>query len=103
MYVDMGDLDPEDREARSRFTSDQLIATAQRIIHPYSLDVKEIAWWSVYEVGQRVAARFDDLDANAAPDASPRIFIAGDACHTHSAKAGQGMNVSMQDTFNLGW
>src|SRR5699024_1169593 len=26
-----------------------------------------------------------------------------DACHTHSAKAGQGMNVSMQDTFNLGW
>ncbi|MDO5662557.1 MAG: FAD-dependent monooxygenase, partial [Brachybacterium sp.] len=33
----------------------------------------------------------------------PRVFIAGDACHTHSAKAGQGMNVSMQDTFNLGW
>ncbi|MCB0643454.1 MAG: FAD-dependent monooxygenase, partial [Phaeodactylibacter sp.] len=25
------------------------------------------------------------------------------ACHTHSPKAGQGMNVSMQDTFNLGW
>ena len=23
--------------------------------------------------------------------------------HTHSPKAGQGMNVSMQDTFNLGW
>ena len=33
----------------------------------------------------------------------PRVFIAGDACHTHSAKAGQGMNVSMQDGFNLGW
>jgi len=31
------------------------------------------------------------------------VFIAGDACHTHSAKAGQGMNVSMQDTYNLGW
>jgi phenol 2-monooxygenase len=31
------------------------------------------------------------------------VFIAGDACHTHSAKAGQGMNVSMQDAFNLGW
>jgi hypothetical protein len=30
-------------------------------------------------------------------------FIAGDACHTHSPKAGQGMNVSMQDAFNLGW
>jgi phenol 2-monooxygenase (NADPH) len=31
------------------------------------------------------------------------VFIAGDACHTHSPKAGQGMNVSMQDAFNLGW
>jgi phenol 2-monooxygenase (NADPH) len=33
----------------------------------------------------------------------PNVFIAGDACHTHSPKAGQGMNVSMQDAFNLGW
>ena len=33
----------------------------------------------------------------------PRVFITGDACHTHSAKAGQGMNVSMQDGCNLGW
>src|SRR5581483_3543600 len=32
-----------------------------------------------------------------------RVFIAGDACHTHSAKAGQGMNVSMADAWNLGW
>jgi phenol 2-monooxygenase len=31
------------------------------------------------------------------------VFIAGDACHTHSAKAGQGMNVSMADAWNLGW
>src|SRR5699024_3886235 len=33
----------------------------------------------------------------------PRVFLTGDACHTHSAKAEQGMNVSMQDGFNLGW
>ena len=32
-----------------------------------------------------------------------RIFLAGDAIHTHSPKLGQGMNVSMQDTYNLGW
>ena len=37
------------------------------------------------------------------PTRLPRVFIAGDACHTHSAKAGQGMNVSMNDTWNLGW
>src|SRR5260370_36038768 len=33
----------------------------------------------------------------------PRGFIAGDSCHTHSAKAGQGMNVSMNDSWKLGW
>jgi phenol 2-monooxygenase len=32
-----------------------------------------------------------------------RIFIAGDACHTHSPKAGQGMNASMADGHNIGW
>jgi phenol 2-monooxygenase len=32
-----------------------------------------------------------------------RVFLAGDAVHTHSPKAGQGMNVSMQDTYNLCW
>jgi phenol 2-monooxygenase len=37
------------------------------------------------------------------PGRIPRVFIAGDACHTHSAKAGQGMNVAMADAFNLGW
>ena len=31
------------------------------------------------------------------------MFIAGDACHTHSPKAGQGMNASMNDTHNLVW
>ena len=35
--------------------------------------------------------------------ANERIFLAGDAIHTHSPKAGQGMNVSMQDSYNLGW
>jgi phenol 2-monooxygenase len=57
----------------------------------------------VYQVGQRVTDRFDDVPADQAGTRLPHVFIAGDACHTHSAKAGQGMNVSMQDTFNLGW
>jgi phenol 2-monooxygenase len=33
----------------------------------------------------------------------PRVFIAGDACHTPPGANGQGMNVSMQDAFNLDW
>jgi len=102
-YVDLGDVDPENRAMVKQITVDQIIATAQRILHPYTLDVKEVAWFSVYEVGQRLTDRFDDSLAGDGSDREPRVFIAGDACHTHSAKAGQGMNVSMQDAFNLGW
>jgi phenol 2-monooxygenase/3-hydroxybenzoate 4-monooxygenase len=57
----------------------------------------------VYEIGQRICDGYDDVPAEEAARRAPRVFIAGDACHTHSPKAGQGMNFSMQDTFNLGW
>ena len=103
LYVDLGEIDPSAPQARSRFTIDGIVEAAQRIIRPYRFDVKEIAWWSVYEVGQRIAERFDDVPAEQRESRTPRVFIAGDACHTHSAKAGQGMNVSIQDGFNLGW
>ncbi|MFJ7884548.1 FAD-binding monooxygenase [Pseudomonas sp. NPDC096917] len=102
-YVDLGDVHAQDRERVRNTSVEQLIATAQRVLHPYTLDVKEVAWFSVYEVGQRLTERFDDSLSTDGREREPRIFIAGDACHTHSAKAGQGMNVSMQDAFNLGW
>ena len=57
----------------------------------------------MYEIGQRLCDKFDDVAHGAIDERLPRVFIAGDACHTHSPKAGQGMNVSMQDGFNLGW
>ncbi|SAK52444.1 FAD-binding monooxygenase [Caballeronia temeraria] len=102
-YVDLGEVTAENRDAIKQITVDRIIQTAQRILHPYTLDVKEVAWFSVYEVGQRLTDRFDDALAADGTSREPRVFIAGDACHTHSAKAGQGMNVSMQDGFNLGW
>jgi phenol 2-monooxygenase len=57
----------------------------------------------VYEIGQRLCDKFDDVPVGETAGRLPRVFIAGDACHTHSAKAGQGMNVSMADAWNLGW
>jgi phenol 2-monooxygenase (NADPH) len=82
---------------RREVTPERLAKVANRIMHPYTLEVKDVGWWSVYEIGQRLCDRFDD---GGRPS---RVFIAGDACHTHSAKAGQGMNVSMADAWNLGW
>lgn len=103
LYVDLGVVDPDRRDDVRQIPSDHLIAVAQKVLHPYTLDVKDIVWFSVYEVGQRVTDKFDDVPADRVATQLPHVFIAGDACHTHSAKAGQGMNVSMQDAFNLGW
>lgn len=103
LYVELAKLDAGERVANRNITADDVIAKAQRILKPYTLEVKEIAWWSVYEIGQRLTDKFDDVPEAEIATLLPRIFIAGDACHTHSPKAGQGMNVSMQDAFNLGW
>jgi phenol 2-monooxygenase len=103
LYIELDKLDANERVANRNITSDHLIAAARRILHPHTLDVKEVAWWSVYEIGQRLCDKFDDVPEADVASRLPCVFIAGDACHTHSPKAGQGMNVSMQDGFNLGW
>src|SRR5712672_1817464 len=103
IYVELDKLNENERVSSRNITVDYVIAAAQRILHPYTLEVKEVAWWSVYEIGQRLCDKFDDVPEEEIETRSPRVFIAGDACHTHSPKAGQGMNVSMQDSFNLGW
>jgi phenol 2-monooxygenase len=103
LYIELDKLSANERISSKKISADQLIGTAKRIFHPYALDVKEVIWHSVYEIGQRLCSRFDNLTAEEALSKHPNIFIAGDACHTHSPKAGQGMNVSMQDGFNLAW
>ncbi|KAK5127720.1 hypothetical protein LTR08_004312 [Meristemomyces frigidus] len=102
-YIELDKLKQDERIASKNVTAEVLIDRAQRIFAPFNFEVKHIAYWSVYEVGQRLTDHFDDVPKPQRSQRTPRVFIAGDACHTHSAKAGQGMNVSMNDTFNLGW
>ncbi|MDP2609113.1 MULTISPECIES: FAD-dependent monooxygenase [unclassified Oceanobacter] len=99
LYIELDKLKENERVARNEMTADVLIAGANRIMQPYTIDVKEVAWWSVYEIGQRITTAFDD----STPERPARVFLAGDACHTHSPKAGQGLNTSVMDTWNLGW
>ncbi|RPD57189.1 hypothetical protein L226DRAFT_511051 [Lentinus tigrinus ALCF2SS1-7] len=90
-------VDPKTgRVDKDRTSPAKLIEEAKRILKPYRLDTGDgkVTWWTVYVVGQRVATRYSIND---------RAFIAGDACHTHSPKAGQGLNASMGDTHNLAW
>ncbi|KAK0366820.1 hypothetical protein LTR02_005752 [Friedmanniomyces endolithicus] len=79
---------------RSNINPKVILESAQRILAPYTITYRILDWWTAYQIGQRVGTNFS---------AHERVFLAGDAVHTHSPKAGQGMNVSMQDAYNLGW
>ncbi|KAK9311634.1 hypothetical protein V1524DRAFT_370967 [Lipomyces starkeyi] len=82
------------RVDRSKITPEIILENARKIMTPYELDITDVKWYTAYQIGQRVSPAFHKFN---------RVFISGDACHTHSPKAGQGMNVSMMDAYNLGW
>ena len=103
LYIELDAVDDKEMLDSGSITPEKLTEVANRVLHPYSIDVKDVGWWSVYEIGQRLTDKFDDVAVAETDTRLPRVFIAGDACHTHSAKAGQGMNVSMADAWNLGW
>jgi phenol 2-monooxygenase len=77
-----------------KVTLEDLQTTAKGILSQYTLDINHTYWWSAYAIGQRLANQFSKDN---------RVFLTGDACHTHSPKAGQGMNLSLQDGYNIGW
>jgi phenol 2-monooxygenase len=78
----------------SDITLERLQDHARKVFAPYTVEFAETFWWSAYAIGQRRADFFHR---------DYRVFLTGDACHTHSPKAGQGMNVSLQDGHNIGW
>ncbi|KUI72182.1 3-hydroxybenzoate 4-monooxygenase [Cytospora mali] len=78
----------------SQVTLKDLHDRVKVLFRPFEIEIPETAWWSAYVIGQRLAENFH---------VQHRLFLTGDACHTHSPKAGQGMNVSMQDGYNIGW
>ena len=51
----------------------------------------------------RWLSRFSDETRHATHYRKGRILLAGDAAHIHMPAGGQGMNVGIQDAFNLGW
>jgi hypothetical protein len=57
------------------------------------IGISRVAWSSRIALPHRLAGRFR----------LGRVFLAGDAAHTHSPAGGQGMNTGIQDALNLGW
>ena len=62
------------RVDRSKITPDIILQSAQRIMAPYKITYRKLDWWTAYQIGQRVGTNFS---------AAERIFLAGDAVHTH--------------------
>jgi phenol 2-monooxygenase (NADPH) len=103
VYIELDEVTDKEMVDNRGVTPEKLAMVANRILHPYTIQIKDVGWWSVYQIGQRLCDKFDDVPVEEMATRLPRVFIAGDACHTHSAKAGQGMNVAMADAWNLGW
>jgi phenol 2-monooxygenase len=94
LYIELHPNTPG-TESKEASTQEFVMERAKAIMAPFTLSWKSVEWFGVYKVGQRVATHFANEHEN--------VFIAGDAAHTHSPKAAQGMNTSMHDTFNLAW
>jgi phenol 2-monooxygenase len=84
----------ERQKAYQTFNGEAAVNEAIASVKPFNLVFKQVDWWTIYVVGQRIARSFFVDDC---------IFLAGDACHTHSSGAAQGMNTGMHDAVNLGW
>lgn len=94
LYVQIASSSDPDWNPRKTATVEEVQQTAKNILKPYWLEWDRVEWYSVYPIGQGISEKYT-LDE--------RVFMGGDACHTHSPKAGQGMNTAFHDALNMAW
>ncbi|KAI5197880.1 hypothetical protein E4T39_07048 [Aureobasidium subglaciale] len=94
LYIQIASSTDKDWNPRKQATEEEVQEAAKKILKPYEIEWDRVEWFSVYPIGQGIADRYT-LDE--------RVFMGGDCCHTHSPKAGQGMNTAFLDAQNLAW
>lgn len=77
LYIQLASSSDSDWDPSKRATEAQVQESAKRILRPYSIDWQRIEWFSTYPIGQGISEEYT-LDQ--------RVFLGGDACHTHSVR-----------------
>ena len=81
------------RAARIDNDPEALKAAVRGALARRRLTAGEFGWVSLFRPNVRLADSYR----------KGRIFLAGDAAHTHTPAGGQGLNTGVQDAYNLGW
>ncbi|KAI3391037.1 hypothetical protein diail_8088, partial [Diaporthe ilicicola] len=124
LYIEMrSDADIQAANSNPARVQAAIMRRAAQILLPYRIRWRRVEWFGQYRVSQRVAPKFSaavptppgssstrqqtptptTINQAIDTDGEQRIFIAGDAAHTHSPKAAQGMNTALHDSWNLAW
>ncbi|MGW8889116.1 rifampin monooxygenase [Streptomyces sp. NPDC055749] len=77
--------------------------TAGPVLQDFQKQLRALAGTDFGAHSPRWLSRFGDATRQAERYRAGRALLAGDAAHIHPPTGGQGLNLGVQDAFNLGW